>query len=80
MTHHLTEETVEQIRGHFNDFDTDHNGYIDLEEFAKLLHILAPDADEAEVQRGFETIDENRDGHIDFNEFIAWWRLNWFVF
>ncbi len=80
MSHHLSEETVEQIRGHFNDFDTDQNGFIDLEEFEKLLHILAPDADEDEVQRGFETIDSNHDGHIDFNEFITWWRLNWFVF
>lgn len=45
-------------------FDIDGNGYISRDEIIACLGILSED-----ISSIFETIDENKDGFIDFEEF-----------
>lgn len=76
----LTKEHIEEVKEHFDFFDTDNNGQIDIKEFAKLLQTLSPDASEEQIQRGFEWVDSNHDTHIEFNEFLEWWETCWWEF
>jgi Ca2+-binding EF-hand superfamily protein len=76
----LPKERVEEIRKHFDFFDRDHNGEIDLEEFTELLRVLSPKATHEQAEKGFNLIDENTDGHIDFEEFMRWWESCWWEY
>lgn len=76
----LSEQRVEEIKGHFDFFDKDNNGSIDLAEFTELLQILSPDSDDKQAQKGFELIDTNGNGYIEFNEFLSWWKTCWWEY
>jgi calmodulin len=64
---------VEELMQIFNHFDGDHNGRIDRGEFKRLMHALGAVAPEAELDIGFEALDCDGSGTIEFNEFSAWW-------
>lgn len=76
----LTEEKRREISENFDFFDTDHNGHIDFDEFAKLLRILSPDCTVQQTAEGFSIIDTNSDGFIDLEEFIEWWQTTWWEY
>ncbi|KAA3649674.1 MAG: EF-hand domain-containing protein [Proteobacteria bacterium] len=76
----LSPEEIAEIRDHFEFFDRDESGQIDQDEFIQLLKILAPNADRQNAIRGFETIDDDNNEKIDFEEFLSWWQTNWTVF
>ena len=76
----LSNEDITEIKDHFNFFDKDGNGNIDLKEFRQLLKVLAPASTIDNAERGFATIDTNESGDIDFDEFLEWWKMNWTVF
>ena len=76
----LTKEETAEIRSHFEFFDRNHNDLLEEREFIKLFNILAPDASREMAIRGFETIDADSNGGIDFDEFLDWWQMNWTVF
>ncbi|GJM11489.1 MAG: hypothetical protein DHS20C11_37650 [Lysobacteraceae bacterium] len=76
----FTEEERTEIRSHFDYFDSDGNNEMDVDEFTRLLKTIAPEASDEEAEKGFADIDENGDGHIDFDEFLDWWGMNWSVF
>ena len=76
----LTTTEIAEIRDHFEFFDRNHNDLLEEREFIKLFHILAPDASKEMAVRGFETIDADGNGGIDFDEFLDWWQMNWTVF
>lgn len=69
----LTDEELAEIRETFSHFDKDGNGVIDVVEFTSLLDALDADLTEEQVQAGLETLDENHNGVIDYDEFLAWW-------
>jgi Ca2+-binding EF-hand superfamily protein len=58
----------------FNDLNKD--GHLTLGEFIRFMHALDEDSSTEECQLGFDEIDANRDGMIDFDEFFAWWTAN----
>ena len=58
----------------FNHFDRDGDGRIDLAEFGELCQALGGAIDDEHKRIGFKAIDSNRNGAIDFDEFVAWWR------
>ncbi|MCF6194851.1 MAG: EF-hand domain-containing protein [Kangiellaceae bacterium] len=74
-----TEQLVE-IEENFAFFDRDSNNEIDLGEFTKLLRVISPTATLEQAQKGFQLIDENQDGHIDFDEFLGWWKTCWWEY
>ncbi|NVK89112.1 MAG: EF-hand domain-containing protein [Gammaproteobacteria bacterium] len=76
----LPDDKIEEIKAHFKFFDRDQNGEIDLDEFTELLRVLTPGASKQQAENGFEYIDENNDGHIDFAEFLVWWETCWWEF
>lgn len=68
----ITESTpIKVLKSVFDSFDDDSNGYLDKQEFSKLL-IAIGIKDEA-AQNAIKLLaDENNDGLIDRNEFYKW--------
>jgi calmodulin len=59
---------VEEARAAFAAFDRDGDGFIDAAELRAVLGFGAAGA--AERQRMIDAYDEDRDGKIDFSEFV----------
>lgn len=76
----LTEQQRNDIRSEFNFFDRDGNGMIELPEFIELLTVLSPKTKVSSVEEGFNLIDDNHDGSIDFEEFVHWWQEGWWEY
>ncbi|HVY64538.1 MAG TPA: EF-hand domain-containing protein [Gammaproteobacteria bacterium] len=68
-----TEEQLEELREAFDYNDRDGDGQIEPEEFVAMLDELEAGMSPAEAKIGFQDIDTNDDGLIDFGEFVAWW-------
>ena len=68
-----TDEQLDELREAFDYNDRDGDGMIQLDEFADMLDELDAGMTEADVRVGFQDIDTNDDGLIDFREFVAWW-------
>lgn len=76
----LSEQQLADIRAEFNFFDKDGNGLIELPEFIELLTVLSPKTKVSAVEEGFNLIDNNHDGSIDFVEFVQWWQEGWWEY
>lgn len=57
----------------FREFDTDGNGSIGEDEFARLVAALGLRLTAGEIQIAYSAIDINGNGRIDFGEFKNWW-------
>lgn len=62
-------QEVEFIKKAFNNWDYNHDGGIDQEEFKKVLLGVVSEAD---VVAMFERADLNHDGQINYEEFMQW--------
>lgn len=76
----LTEKQVDEIKNHFNFFDHDKNGCIDIDEFTELLVVLSPESNPEQAKEGFALIDTDGSGYIEFDEFLEWWKTCWWEF
>ncbi|MFK8029728.1 MAG: EF-hand domain-containing protein [Gammaproteobacteria bacterium] len=76
----LSPEKIEETRQNFSFFDRDGNGFIDVKEFIELIKTISPETTEAQAINGFELVDENTDGLIEFDEFLEWWQTVWYEF
>ncbi len=61
------------MRARFQATDRDGDGHIDVGEFGRMLDGLGLGYSDAQVAAAFESIDANRSGRIDFDEFCSWW-------
>jgi len=68
-----TSNRIEEIEELFEQNDTDGNGDIDFAEFQALMRELDETLSQHALEIGFREIDSNRDGRINFDEFIDWW-------
>ncbi|MET1219395.1 MAG: EF-hand domain-containing protein [Glaciecola sp.] len=76
----LSEAQLTQIKQEFDFFDRDGNGQLELTEFIELLTVLSPKTKVCAVEEGFNLIDDNHDGFIDFDEFVTWWQEGWWEY
>ena len=66
-------EQLDELREAFDYNDRDADGSIQVDEFAAMLDELEADMSPKDIEIGFQDIDTNDDGLVDFNEFVAWW-------
>jgi calmodulin len=64
---------LEELKENFEHFDRDNNGRIDRGEFKRLMEVLGGEVPEDELDAGFDIVDADDDGAIDFHEFASWW-------
>jgi Ca2+-binding EF-hand superfamily protein len=73
MSRRISDDELEEIKEMFEHYDRDGNGSIDREEFASLCRALGGGFDPDEMTLGFDAIDTNHNGVIEFSEFLEWW-------
>jgi calmodulin len=73
MSPPLTHSERREVQAHFTRADTNRDQRINLAEFRELLRDLGAGMSEDEVTLGFDEVDVDDDGFIDFNEFLTWW-------
>lgn len=61
-----------RLREDFSYNDLDHDGKLTLGEFIRFMRNVDEHVTTQEIQIGFEEIDADHDGVIDFDEFEAW--------
>ena len=61
-----------RLREDFDYNDVNHDGRLTLGEFIHFMHNMDEDMTSEECQIGFDEIDTDRDGAIEFEEFVAW--------
>ncbi|VDK23502.1 unnamed protein product, partial [Taenia asiatica] len=59
-----------ELREIFNCFDTDGNGTISREEFAKILSVVSLNPSAVQIKLLMSQVDINGDGQIAFDEFV----------
>lgn len=62
-----------ELKEEFVAADTDRDGSIDFDEFARLMQGLEAGMSRTDLRIGFHEIDTDADGLIDFREFSDWW-------
>lgn len=67
----FTPKDLKDIKYVFNTFDTDQSGSIDDKELAQALERLGEKVDEKRVAQLIEEVDLDKDGTIDFKEFLV---------
>jgi len=60
------------LREVFNKFDKDKNGYIDIGEANLIFKELGQEVSTNEIKDFFNSIDENHDGKLSFEELFTW--------
>ena len=69
----IPQDKLDEIREIFLHYDHNKNNKIEVGEFRNLLISLGGEVIEGEVEAGIEALDTNRNGTIDWGEFIVWW-------
>jgi calmodulin len=64
---------MRQLREAFHHADSNHDGRVSLLEFSQLLQTLGAGMSDEELRIGFEALDTDGNGRIDFDEFARWW-------
>ena len=68
------DDQLDELREAFEYNDRDGDGKIELDEFVLMLEELEAGMSKRDARTGFNEIDSNDDGLVDFLEFVAWWR------
>ena len=63
----------EELKAVFASIDTDGNGLIDPDEFTTLCHELDSSMMDDDMEDAFDTMDQDADGEISFEDFEDWW-------
>ena len=72
-TNKPNEQELDELREAFDYNDRDGDGRIQVDEFSAMLDELEAGMTDSDIEIGFQDIDTNDDGLIDFQEFVAWW-------
>lgn len=66
------EMKVQKIKNQFNEWDTAKTGWISRDELKSVMQRLAPQMTEAQLEMLFDGIDKNKDGKLQYEEFVDW--------
>ena len=66
-------ERSAELREAFEQFDLDHDGLMEFDEFVRFLDGIDAGMSAADCRIGFREIDTDRDDAIGFEEFLDWW-------
>ena len=67
------------LRELFRQFDRDSNGVLSVNELRQMLQMINISADEAHLQAFINKLDANKNGHLEFEEFVAFMVQNRFT-
>lgn len=70
----LSGDDLADLEELFDEADEDGDQKIQFAEFSQLLDSLGADMEYEEMRSGFRKIDANRDGAIEFQDFVEWVR------
>lgn len=70
MTYELTDEQIEEFRDAFSVFDQNGDGTINAKELGIVLRSLGQNPTEKELQEVINTVDDDKNGLLDFSEFL----------
>jgi calmodulin len=78
MNTHIAEPLREigdaaRLREDFDYYDRNDDGLIEYDEFVRFLQAIGGGMSESECVIGFHEVDTDRDGVIEFQEFLEWW-------
>eukprot|EP01010_Urceolus_cornutus_P005075 NODE_858_length_1275_cov_203.683524_g653_i0.p1 GENE.NODE_858_length_1275_cov_203.683524_g653_i0~~NODE_858_length_1275_cov_203.683524_g653_i0.p1 ORF type:complete len:366 (-),score=65.93 NODE_858_length_1275_cov_203.683524_g653_i0:91-1188(-) len=68
----MSREEYDRAYAMFMTFDTDDSGQIDRAELIKLCENLGYPSEPGDIDAAFRSVDTNRDGILDFHEFISY--------
>jgi calmodulin len=68
---HLSEEKIAEFRCAFELFDKDKDGTITIKELGTVISNLGQKASEEDLLEMIKEVDDNKNGNIDFEEFLA---------
>lgn len=71
MTENLTEEQIAEFKEAFQVFDKDGNGCITTKELGTVMRSLGQNPSEEELKLMIDEVDYNKDGTVDFKEFLG---------
>ena len=67
----LTTEQILEFREAFQTFDKDGNGSITTKELGTVMRSLGQNLSESEIKEIIDEVDEDKNGTIDFQEFLS---------
>ncbi|XP_020273741.1 calmodulin-like [Asparagus officinalis] len=70
MAEKLTEEQISEFKEAFSLFDKDGDGCITTKELGTVMRSLGQNPTEAELRDMIDEVDADRNGTIDFSEFL----------
>ncbi|EAX98647.1 EF hand family protein [Trichomonas vaginalis G3] len=68
--YNYTQEEINGLHAVFNQIDTDHNGLVNQPEFYNFL--VQAQMDTRFIKATYKVFDENHDGNLSFEEFLAY--------
>ncbi|XP_071833354.1 uncharacterized protein [Apostichopus japonicus] len=71
MIAELTTEQISEFREAFETFDRDKDGVISVDELRRIFKMIGLDLPEKDIQEMFNDADEDGNGTLDFQEFMA---------
>jgi len=70
----ISDEECNEVKEAFGFFDYNKDGKISIKEFKYILLKLGEELNEEQVEEIFKTIDADKDGYLDYNEFVNTWK------
>lgn len=67
----LTPEQLREFEVAFNQFDSDKDGRITINELGAMMRSIGQTPTEIELHEMIEEVDQDKDNEIDFNEFVT---------
>ncbi|KAM3139413.1 hypothetical protein pb186bvf_008438 [Paramecium bursaria] len=70
----MQQETKIQLKHIFDSFDIDKSGLIDIKEIKQIAQQQGKNLTQNQINQLMETVDQNNDNKISFEEFWYWWQ------